>query len=390
MEIIRRGAFLRGAFLENAELDRSEFLESDLGEIRLRGASLTECRLVDVDLERADLSGTNLCHIKMQGCRLTGADLTNSDMGFAEFQSCDLRGARLNGSWFHDGVLNNCRLEDASLSGVVLNNTRLVGCKLAGASLRGACLEGVQFEDTMLEGVDLAGARYDATTQFPPSFTPPPDCLSKVIGANHARVASSIRLARRRPGLRRVWTGQPLVVWEELQRIGSLHKRGEFVRAFESLCAEWLRGQLLQRVPGYSGHYPWWGNLRRTVDLRRATYVEDNCVKLELQLPPDEVLILDGSAWYRIFFRSYLPLTQQEEDEFEAALKDAIGFTSALPTPEPWRTRIVQSWKRVFALETLAQSELWGQDREFWDGEYALFENLRLENVVQVRMLEAR
>ncbi len=67
------------------------------------------------------------------------------------------------------------------------------------------------------------------------------------------------RVGRFRPGRMRLWTLQPLQVWECLSEQGTLWSDPIGTEAFEEAFRDsydWMRGQLRRRLMGYEGRYP--------------------------------------------------------------------------------------------------------------------------------------
>jgi hypothetical protein len=160
----------------------------------------------------------------------------------------------------------------------------------------------------------------------------------------------------------KVWTIQPIYVWRTLQDRGTLHVdparvvAPHFVRAYD-----WLADQMRQRLGSSSSGSPWWGwnrwdGLRRPKpDLRTEAWHYprgDEHVRIELDLPADQVLLSDYDAWHFVLTGSFLSPSEKEDDAFDAEC-DRAGLGSASDERlkvEPFRSRILASWQRVFDL----------------------------------------
>lgn len=82
------------------------------------------------------------------------------------------------------------------------------------------------------------------------------------------------RVGRSGPGTIRLWTLQPLEVWERLRHEDVLTVdpgHPGFCLEGEPTFREpydWMREQMASRIEGFSGHYPWWA-YEHFLDLRR-------------------------------------------------------------------------------------------------------------------------
>jgi hypothetical protein len=67
----------------------------------------------------------------------------------------------------------------------------------------------------------------------------------------------------------RLWTVQPLVVWEQIQQHGTVHadETRFLTPGYVPHSCRWLVQQLQQRLPGYPGTLPWWAYCEKP-DLR--------------------------------------------------------------------------------------------------------------------------
>ncbi len=159
----------------------------------------------------------------------------------------------------------------------------------------------------------------------------------------------------------RAWTIQPWIVWERLETRGSLTVDPQFAGNLHE-CYEWLRGQLLQRIPGYSGHYPWWA-YRTRPDLRRARHTrcrDQRFVLIEMELPREQVLEFPFWAWDCIFYGRFLSTNQRESADWERRLREAVPDEDTNPLPEPWLSELRSSWLRLFDSELPTQGWLSG------------------------------
>lgn len=211
--------------------------------------------------------------------------------------------------------------------------------------------------------------------------------------ARHAapRAASQHRA---RPGTVRLWTIQPVAVWDELRCRQSLYvdlHRMDESHWFEDLHwqYDWMREQMARRLPHYEGHYPWWAYLRPKPDLRQMMWDIGPCgaryVRLELAIEPCRLLLSNLEAWFNgMWDHGYVAIDHADYDAWAMQLRHEGYRPSEWPLPEPWHSRRVASWERIFDLELLAGGNAWT------DMVQATFERLELSDVVAVTEFTAR
>ncbi len=194
---------------------------------------------------------------------------------------------------------------------------------------------------------------------------------------------------RARPETVRLWTIQPLWVWERLYEQKTLFSNPSQLEYFSDLKDDydWMRGQMRRRLPDYLDHYPWWAYDHKT-DLRhRHTDSNRQHVRLELGVPQERVLLSAYGAWHFALNKFYLPYAvedaeyQRESDAWDEELEQhGLNPYSGRPLPEPWHTRMTASWERIFDVEDLRETNTI----------QACFERLDLEDVVKVTVFTPR
>lgn len=164
----------------------------------------------------------------------------------------------------------------------------------------------------------------------------------------------------------RLWTIQPRAVWERLRRDRTLWvdpTDPAFSHDFRE-DYDWMRGQMRRRLPGYGGHYPWWAYDYK-LDLRsfRHRRGQGQWVRLALALPPERVLLSAYGAWHFVLNRWHLPHAADDAGyERESAAWDAelaahkLDPYATQPLPEPWHSRMVASWERIFDVDDLRET----------------------------------
>mgnify|MGYP001583867129 CR=1 FL=1 len=191
----------------------------------------------------------------------------------------------------------------------------------------------------------------------------------------------------------RLWTIQTLGAWRRLKRVGRLTGDGrrhwhDFRPAYR-----WMRVQMMRRgCLGPLQHPLWTWHFPRP-DLRGGALLSRGIrgVRLELQVPPDRVLLSDFEAWHCVLNRHYLALTEREDDRFEVLCRRRTG--KAIPRwsnlPADLRAHVRMSWERIFDLERLASSPVWKPRRGTSDIQGTVAE-IRLEEVVRADPFIAR
>lgn len=181
----------------------------------------------------------------------------------------------------------------------------------------------------------------------------------------------------------RVWTIQPLDVWESLQRRRRLQvcPNSPKYRGYIPPAYQWLQQQLGNRMAGYMGHLPWWVYGRKP-DLRQHRHLLTNGatgVRLELELAAGCCLTFPCWAWQHVFCQDYLAFSPQEYDQWQRRLQRAVPYEDTWPLPQPWRSRLEASWERLFAP---------GLPRLSWDQNHEWSRTPCVEGVVEVLRLD--
>lgn len=183
----------------------------------------------------------------------------------------------------------------------------------------------------------------------------------------------------------RLWTVQPEIVWEQIQRNGTLS-------VDESLIAEngyipwqyrWLAEQLKKRLPDYCGDLPWWAYCEKP-DLRWVRHYRprgQRQVRIELEISQGEAFITPSWAWNTLYGGGYLSFEQTVQDDWMARMQRAVPDEDTWPLPEPWKTELEASWGRLFDPQLPTRS--WEQESLFRVDEEreAVFGTIRLEDV---------
>lgn len=196
--------------------------------------------------------------------------------------------------------------------------------------------------------------------------------------------AVTYSIAKAGPGTVRLWTIQPLLVWEKLREARTLWVDPADEGFSQELREEydWMRRQMHRRMPGYKGHYPWWA-YDYNLDLRSFRYqvYGGRQVRLELAVPSERVLFSAYGAWHCVLNRFYLPHAvdeegyEREQNAWDTELKGrGLDAYRGEALPEPWQSRMVASWDRIFDVEELRDTNTI----------QACFERLDLRDVVKI------
>lgn len=155
------------------------------------------------------------------------------------------------------------------------------------------------------------------------------------------------------------WTRQDRAVWETLQSCGIYHAREDYVRAKNGAISEcyleayrWFTRESRKYIHIPEGlTVPIW--LAITEDSRLPA--ASGTVSLRLEIPADQVLVVDYDKWgYRIN-DWYVPLDAADEARHDEELRRyGIGNEALLILSDKGlyypqlRQKIIQSWERVF------------------------------------------
>ncbi|MGC4044603.1 MAG: DUF3841 domain-containing protein [Armatimonas sp.] len=151
----------------------------------------------------------------------------------------------------------------------------------------------------------------------------------------------------------RLWTIQPVAIWELIQREGLYRCNPELVSDGKDWPEgyDWLAGQMRARVgpPPPGVRWPVWA-WEKKPDLR--SYLGRNnkepYVRLTLEVPDSDVLLSEFEDWHFVLWNSYLALTEAEADANENA---------TLAERET-------SWERIFDLDYVRDAWQGGGGRE--------------------------
>jgi hypothetical protein len=146
----------------------------------------------------------------------------------------------------------------------------------------------------------------------------------------------------------RLWTVQPVAVWDQVRTLGRAFV--DPVRADPDGWVhpqyEWLVRQLKART-AFRAPLPWWAYCERP-DLRAIRHLRPHGsreVLIEFEAP--SAVAFPSWAWNVVFMSDYLPLNRTHDRDWRARLKRAgVGPDDDLP--ESFRAEVEASWERLF------------------------------------------
>ena len=148
--------------LENLDMgcgnSQGECKAADLGDVDLRGATLTNINLTGANLRSALLMKVTMEHVILHNADLFTAKLTSAVIKDTDFKNADLNSVTLKGATLENGDSSFADFSSVILSGATLNRVNLSNAKLNNADLSGATLNHVDLSKAKLNGAILYGA----------------------------------------------------------------------------------------------------------------------------------------------------------------------------------------------------------------------------------------
>lgn len=175
----------------------------------------------------------------------------------------------------------------------------------------------------------------------------------------------------------RLWSIQPLAVWEALEASedGKLFVDPDHEGVWQEFrtAYEWLAKEMKKRIPGYQDHpngYPWWAWTIKP-DMRREIW---HCAKgnkfvlIEITLPTDQICLTDFDIWNIVLSKRYVSWNDEEQDTWDAEWETRFG-------KKHWKkeevsadilaehtARVEESWLHVFDFNNPNRDpEYWGE-----------------------------
>ena len=161
----------------------------------------------------------------------------------------------------------------------------------------------------------------------------------------------------------RVWSIQPQDVWESLYENGIWRAQESFVYKEWRFAYQWMMQHLGQRISPspVENIVPIWvwrlwrGSKQPRPDLRFAGHLPKGTagVRMELEMPEDQLLLSDFDLWHYVLNYFYLPSSQRDAQKFDARIKKAgLDYYRTKPLPDAnFHAEIERSWERVFDID---------------------------------------
>jgi hypothetical protein len=161
----------------------------------------------------------------------------------------------------------------------------------------------------------------------------------------------------------RLWTVQPVAVWEGLQSAGTIRvDPAKLIReGWIHPQYSWLIWQLRYRIQDSRGSLPWFAYCARP-DLRWLRHSRpagSREVLIELVPPEGTYVAFPCWAWHEVFCGQYLGLSGPEVREWLSGLRRDTGIAFSEHgglLPEPWQAELEASWRRLFLPDLPARS----------------------------------
>lgn len=176
----------------------------------------------------------------------------------------------------------------------------------------------------------------------------------------------------------RAWTIQSAACWERLKHQGVLRADGRRVHHHFRPAYRWLTQRMVRHIPCCTGRFPVWFWYSPKPDLRHGGHLPagKRGVRIELELPRERVLLFDFQSWHCVLNRWHLSLSWRESREWDRRSKEFDQYRA--PLPAQLEAELQATWERVFDLNRLRRSKLWGPIDEIQGvTEYVLLEEVR-------------
>jgi hypothetical protein len=123
-------------------------------------------------------------------------------------------------------------------------------------------------------------------------------------------------------------------------------------------------------------------------DLRFSNFLEKGTrgVRLEIDIPDEQVVLSDFDKWHYVLNYWYLEENEEDGELFDKEIKKrGLDYYQQKPLPDPYyHQKIVDSWKRIFDIESRNEEEKRSLSIQ------ATFWELKLEQVRKVDFFVAR
>jgi len=189
----------------------------------------------------------------------------------------------------------------------------------------------------------------------------------------------------------KLWTIHSMEVWKLLKQQEYYHGVDGLINKL-GLCIEaynWMKNQLALKTGTEKDYYPVWAWVKRP-DLRTSGHLSkgEKGILIEFEIDENDVLTSDFELWHYVLNYWYLPSSMEEGDNFKNELKNkGLSIYKQKPLPEPYHTKVVQSWQKIFDLDWFAKGIADKREDKLMQ---AVFWELKLEQVKKVKEFIAR
>jgi hypothetical protein len=187
----------------------------------------------------------------------------------------------------------------------------------------------------------------------------------------------------------RLWTIQPIEIWELLQKQGVYYGTLDYVDEDYIKPYNWMKKQLSFKTGINKENYSVWAWYKKP-DLRMSgwTIKGEKSVCIEFEIDEKDVLLSDEVLWHYVLGYWYLPSSMEDGDKFNKKLDSkGLSFYKQKPLPEPYNKMIEDSWLKIFDLNWYVKDI---SDKRENKCIQAVFWELRLDQIKKVREFIAR
>lgn len=157
----------------------------------------------------------------------------------------------------------------------------------------------------------------------------------------------------------RLWTIQPVEVYREIEKNGyyvcdieQARARSEYFDVCFKDAYDWLVEKMKEKIgePPVGVEYPVWAWhtydwKRKSSDLRsRQGYRGQEMVRMEIEIPDNEVVLSDFDAWHNVLNKWYA-IDCDNEEEYDREYEKFEKLS-----PEEQKRVTIESWDKIFDL----------------------------------------
>lgn len=172
----------------------------------------------------------------------------------------------------------------------------------------------------------------------------------------------------------KLWTIQTYKKWIDFKKTGVLQANKNYIEKEFLPAYQWMAGKMKLKL-GYKPEdvdypiwawYQWKGVDKKKPDLRYKGHLPkgQKGVLIEFEVNENEVLLSDFYLWHYVLNYWYIPENEKDDEKFEQELKSkCLNIYTNEPLPEPYHSKVVKSWDRIFDLN-FCNNYIFGEIRE--------------------------